>query len=103
MKMQKENFDSAFLKHQKHIIKLEHDHDDFEQYGYRLRVRLEDMPVDKEKTAGKVFSKSENSLKEACPNLSGNCMNHKTNKTCHSVKVRFTSFKHRTLIYRNKN
>ena len=28
---------------------------------------------------------------------------HKTNKTCHSVIVCFTSFKHRTSTYRNRN
>ena len=64
--------------------------------------------------ADKVFSKAENLLKEAGPSLSGNCTDrahhigrnykcHKTNKTCRSVMVRFTSFKHRTLIYRNRN
>ena len=53
-------------------------------------------------------------LKDACPNLSGDCIDrahrigrdykcHKTNKTCRSVIVRFTSFKHRTSIYRNRN
>ena len=77
-------------------------------------MRLEDIPVEKDETADKVFSKAENMLKEACPNLSGDCIDrahrigrdykcHKTNKTCCSVIVHFTSFNHRTSIYRNKN
>ena len=75
---------------------------------------MEDIPVEKDETADKVFSKAENILKEACPNLSGDCTDrahrvgrdykcHKTNKTCRSVIVRFTSFEHRTSIYRNRN
>ena len=114
MKKQKENYDSALHELQKRVIKLEHDHDDLEQYGRRLCVCLENIPVEKDETADKVFSKAENILKEACANLSGDCIDrahrigrdyrcHKTNKTCRSVLVRFTSFKHRTSIYRNRN
>ena len=106
--------DPALHELQKCVIKLEHDYDDLEQYGRRLCVRLEDIPVGKDETTDKVFSKAENILKEACPNLSGDCINHahrigrdykyyKTNKTCRIVIVRFTSFKHRTSIYRNRN
>ena len=45
MKKQKENFDSALHELQKHVIKLGFDHDDLEQYGRCLCVRLEDIPV----------------------------------------------------------
>ena len=114
MKTQKENFDSSLHEVQKRVVKLEHGHDDLEQYGCRLCLRLEDISVEKDETADKVFSKAEGILKEACPNLSGDCIDrayrigrnykcHKTNKTCRSVIVRFTSFKHRTSIYRNRN
>ena len=93
---------------------MEHDHDDLEQYGCRLCVCLEDISVEKDETADKVFSKAGNILKEACSNLSGDCIDrthrigrdhkcHKTKKTCPSVIVRFTSFKHRTSIHRNRN
>ena len=75
---------------------------------------LEDIPVEKDETADKVFSKAENILKEACPNLSGDWFDcahrigcnykcHKSNKTCRRVIVLFTSFKHRTSIYWNRN
>ena len=36
VKKQKENFDSALHELQKRVIKLEHDHDDLEQYGRPL-------------------------------------------------------------------
>ena len=114
IKKQKEIFESVLHKLQKRVIKLELDHDDLEQYGHRLYVCLEDIPVEKDETADKVLSKVENILKEACPNLPGDYTDrahrigcdykcHKTNKTCCSVIVRFTSFKHRTSIYRNRN
>ena len=74
MKKQKENYDSPLHELQKRVIKLEHDHDDLEQYGHHLCVRLEDIPVEKDETAEKVFSEAENILKEACPNLSGDCI-----------------------------
>ena len=100
MKKQKENFDSALHKLQKRVIKLEHDHDDLEQHGRRLCVRLEDIHIEKNETADNVFSKAENILREACPNLFGDSIDrahcirndykfHKTNKTCRSVIVHF--------------
>ena len=49
MKKQKENFNSALHELQKRVVKLEHDHNDVEQYGCRLCVRLEDIPVEKTK------------------------------------------------------
>ena len=114
MKKQKENFESALHKLQKRVIKLEHGHENLEQYARCLWVRLEDTPVEKDEIADQVFSKTENILKETCPNLSGDCTGcahrircdykcHKTDKTCHSVIARFPSFKHITSIYRNRN
>ena len=73
MKKQKENYNSALHELQKRVIKLEHDHD-LEQYGRCLCVRLEDIPVKKDEAADTVFSKAENILKEACSNLSGDCI-----------------------------
>ena len=64
MKKQKENFDSALHELQKRAIKLEHDHDDLEQYSRCLCVRLENIPVEKDETAANVFIKLENILKK---------------------------------------
>ena len=57
MKKQKENFESALHELQKRVIKVEHDHDDLEQYGRRLCVRLEDIPVKKTKQQIKFSAK----------------------------------------------
>ena len=114
MKKQKEEFKSATDALQERVTNPEHSHDDFEQYGRCLSVRLKDIPVATDETADNVLEKVENILKEACPNLSGNIIYRvhrigsnykcfKTNNTCRSVIVRFNSFKHRTLFYRNRN
>ena len=89
-------------------------HDDLEQYGRRLSVHMEDIPVATDETVDNVLEKIKNILKEAFPSLSGNVTDRahrigsnykcfKTNNTCRSVIVRFNSFKHRTLFYRNRN
>ena len=73
---------------QKCVIKLEDDHDDLEQYGCCFCVHLEDMPVEKGETADKVFSKTENILKEAYPNLSCDCIDctHLSGATINVIK-----------------
>ena len=75
---------------------------------------MEDIPVATDETADKDIEKVENIFKKACSSLSGNVIDRahrigsnykcfKTNNTCRSVIVRFNSFKHRTLFYRNRN
>ena len=110
MKKQKEEFKSAIDALQERVTNLEHAHDGLEQYGRRLSVRVENIPIATDETADNVLEKVENILKEACPNLSdrahrigSNYKCFKTNNTCRSVIVRFNSFKHRTLFYRNRN
>ena len=57
---------------QEPVANLEHAHGDLEQYGRRLCVSLENIPVATDETADKILDKVENVLKEACPSLSGN-------------------------------
>ena len=75
---------------------------------------MEDISVATDATADNVLEKVQNILNEACPNLSGNAIDRahrigsnykcfRTNNTCHSIIVRFNSFKHRTLFYQNRN
>ena len=52
-----EEFDSAFTQLEKRIKKLENDNDDLEQYGRRVCLRIEDVPVANEETAEEVFKK----------------------------------------------
>ena len=45
LKKQKEEFDSAFTQLEKRITKLENDDDDLKQYGRRVCLRIENVPV----------------------------------------------------------
>ena len=51
LKKQKEEFDSALTQLEKRITKLENDNYDLEQYGRRVCLRIEDVPVANEETA----------------------------------------------------
>ena len=64
-----------FTELEKRITKLENEKYDLEQYGRRFCLRTEDVPVANEETAEEVFKKTEDLLKEVCPNLSGDCIN----------------------------
>ena len=100
LKKQKEEFDSAFTQLEKRITKLENDNEDLEQYGRRVCLRIEDVPVANEETAEEVFKKTENMLKKVCPNLSGDCIHrdhrigpdytcYKSQEKCRSIMVCF--------------
>ena len=117
MKKQKEEFKSAIDTLQERVTNLEHAHDDLEQYGrrqvYVWKIYLLQRYTCYE-SADNVLEKVENILKEECSNLSGNVIDRahligsnykcfKTNNTYRSFIVRFNSFKHRTLFYRNRN
>ena len=62
LKKQKEELDSAFTQLEKRITKLENDNDDLEQYGRRVSLRNEDVPVANEETAEEAFKKTKNML-----------------------------------------
>ena len=72
IKKQKEEFKSAIDKLQDRVTKLEHAHNDLEQCGCRLCIRVEDIPVATDVAAEKVLEKVENIFKKAFSNLSGN-------------------------------
>ena len=51
VKKQKEEFDETVVKLQERITTLEQEKDDLEQYGRRVCVRIDDVPVESEETA----------------------------------------------------
>ena len=57
MKKQKEEFESAIDPLQKRVTNLEHAHDHLEQYGCRLSVRVEDIPIATDETADNILEK----------------------------------------------
>ena len=101
MKKQKKiEFKSAIDALQERVTNLEHAHNDLKQYGRRLSVRVEDIPIATDETADNVLEKVENILEEAYPDLSGNVIDRahriggnykcfKSNNTSSSIIVRF--------------
>ena len=83
-----------------------------EQYGRRVRVRTDDVPVESEETAESVFEKVGKFLGEACPDVPVSCIDraHRIRSECKSYRnkkkccsiVCFMSFRHRTMFYRNR-
>ena len=56
-------FSKLCTTHYARVTNLEHPHDDFEQYGRHLRVRVEDTPPETKEASDKVLEKVENILK----------------------------------------
>ena len=84
-----------------------------EQYGRRLCLRIDGMPTETKETSDMVLDKVTKIWKEAgveIPNevvdrahRIGQSYNDKISNTeCKSVIVRFTTFRHRTMVYRAK-
>ena len=110
---QKEEFDESVIKLQERITTLEQENDDLEQYGRRVCVRIDDVAVEAEETAESVFEKVGKFLGEACPDVPVSCIDrahriwseyksYRNKKKCCSIIVRFMSFRHRTIFYRNR-
>ena len=113
VKKQKEEFDETVIKLQERITTPEQEKDDLEQYGRRVCVRIDDVPVESEETAESIFEKVGKLLGEACPDVPVSCTDrahrigseyksYRNKKKCCSIIVRFMSFRHRTMFYRNR-
>ena len=72
--MQKEEFDVAVLKLQEWITTLELQKSDLEQYGRRVRIRVDYLSVESEKTADSVYEKAREFLREACTVVPVSCI-----------------------------
>ena len=64
----------AVLKLQEWITTLELQKSDLEQYGRRVRIRVDYLSVESEKTADSVYEKAGEFLKEACPVVPASCI-----------------------------
>ena len=105
MKKQKEEFDVAVLKLQERITTLELEKDDLEQYGCRVCVRIDDVPVESEETADSFYEKTGEFFKEVCSDIpvfsidrahliESEYKSYRNKKKCRSIIVRFISFSH---------
>ena len=113
VKKQKEEFDETVLKLQERITTLELEKDDLEQYGRRVCVRIDNVPVESKETADSVYEKVGEFFREACPDIPVSCIDrahrigseyksYRNKKKCCRIIVRFMSFRHRTMFYRNR-
>ena len=113
VKKQKEELDETVMKLQERITTLELEKDDLELYGHWVCVRIDDVPVESEETAESVFEKVAKFLGEACPDvpvswidrahrIGSEYKSYRNKKKCCSIIVRFMSFRHRTMFYRNR-
>ena len=87
--------------------------EELEQYGRRLCLRIESVPVVENETSEDVFSNVLDMFKKGNINISENdidrahrigkpYMDNISKKQCKSIIVRFTSFRKRTLVYRKR-
>ena len=113
VKKQKEEFDVTVLKLQARITTLEFEKDDLEQYGRRVCVRIDDVLVESEETANSIYEKVGECFREACPDIPVSCIDlshrigseykpYRNKKKCCSIIVRFMSFRHQAMFYRNR-
>ena len=85
---------------------------DLEQYGRRQCLRIDGVPYDKKEDSDAVLLKVKDLVKEAEVNIPDSCLDraHRIGKpyfdkdrTKHqSIIVRFSTFRHRTLLYRGR-
>ena len=64
----------SVLKLQERITTLELEKDDFKQYGRRVSIRIDGVPVEFEETADNVYEKVGEFFREACPDIPVSCI-----------------------------
>ena len=99
---------------QKQVSVLECKNEELEQYGRRMCLRIEDVPSVENESPDDVLDKVKSLITESgceIPDMVidkahqiGKGYKDKTrNIPCKSIIVRFSTFRHRTLFYRNRN
>ena len=117
-KIEKLESDKAML--QKHILEIKKQNlanqseiEELEQYGRRQCFRFEGASIEINETSDKVLSKVVDMCKEAGVDIPDTVIDrahrigkaytdNKTKKNCKGIIVRFTTFRHRTMVYRAK-
>ena len=94
-------------------IEMQKNIDDNEQYGRRLCLRFDGLPVKENETSSMVLEDVKSLFEEAGIEIPDTVIDRahrigkgytdpKTQKKCKSVIMRFTTFRHRTIVYRSK-
>ena len=93
---------------------LQSENEELEQYGRRLCIRIEGVPTIDNERSEEVLKKVQSLINKAeCDipdvatdraNRTGNgYKDRKTNTSCKSIIIRFTTFRHQAMFYRNRN
>ena len=101
-------------EYQKWINKLEDDSAELGQYGRRICLRIEGVPSAEQETSEEVLEKVKYLVSESGCNIPDAVIDRahrigkgytdkKSNLFCKSIIFRFTTFRHRTMLYRNRN
>ena len=90
VKKQEEEFDETVIKLQERITTLEQEKDDLEQYGRRVCVRIDAVPVESEETMESVFEKVGKFLGEASPDVPVSCIDraHRIGSECIHIEIK---------------
>ena len=97
---------------QKHMTVLQVENEELDQYSRRLCIR--GVPTTDNETSEEVFEKVQSMIHETecdipdvvidrAHRIGNGYKDRKTKILCKSIIVRFTTFRHRTMFYRNRN
>ena len=111
--------ENQILKHQvselrRLIISNQNNHEELEQYGRRLCLLIDGVPTKANESSDDVLDSVKSLFKEVKVNIpeSINDRAHRigsryldasSNNYCKSIIIRFATFRHRTMFYRDKN
>ena len=107
------------LKHQVSELKRlnmsnQNNHEELEQYGRRLCLRIDGVPTKANESSDDVLDSVKSLFKEAkvdipesiidrAHSIGSRYLDASSNNYCKSIILRFTTFRHRTMLYRAKN
>ena len=99
---------------QKQMTVLQSENEELQQYGRTLYIRVEGVPTTDNETSEEVLKKVQSLMNESecdipdvaidrAHRIPNGYKDREANTLCKSVIVRFTTFRHQTMFYRNRN
>ena len=111
--------ENQMLKHQVPELKRlnisnQNDHEELEQYGRRLCLRIDGVPAKANESSDDVLDSVKSLFKESKVDIPESVIDRahrigsrylgvSSNNYCKSIIIRFATFRHRTMFYRAKN
>ena len=94
-------------------LQMQNSKEELEQYGRRLCLRINRVPVKSDETSDdvlkyvkEIFDEGELDIPytvvDRAHRIEPEYSDYKTKKKCKAIIVRFTTFRHRTLVYRTR-